>query len=267
MSDASSRAWRFYLDDMIGFLERVQIYTEGFDQSGFVTSGLNYDATLRNLELAGEAATHIPEEVRIAHPGVPWRQIIATRNRLIHGYLGVDKDGLQYPNPPNCLELVTDLDMYPEQLFVDPGNFPYTDLDCNHGSLRASHPHWQWDNKVSVLFRLTRVQYGQSIRVTNSFRCPINNTSAPSRATSMHPQGKAIDFNNRSNQSNWDIAIAASKFVSTERIFLYGATNSRTYETLAWLLQNNYSGTNIPDHFPKGYVRGHADVKEGFKPQ
>ncbi len=92
MSDASSRAWRFYLDDMIGFLERVQIYTEGFDQSGFVTSGLNYDATLRNLELAGEAATHIPEEVRIAHPGVPWRQIIATRNRLIHGYLGVDNE-------------------------------------------------------------------------------------------------------------------------------------------------------------------------------
>lgn len=61
MSDGPSRAWSFYLCDMIGFLERVLTYTEGFDQSRFVISGLNYDATLRNLELAGEAAVHIPQ--------------------------------------------------------------------------------------------------------------------------------------------------------------------------------------------------------------
>jgi uncharacterized protein with HEPN domain len=32
--------------------------------------------------------------VRQAHPDVPWRRIIATRNRLIHGYLGIDNDTL-----------------------------------------------------------------------------------------------------------------------------------------------------------------------------
>ena len=52
------REWRFYLDDMIGFAERVLVYTDGFDQAGFEASRLNYDATLRNLELIGEAATH-----------------------------------------------------------------------------------------------------------------------------------------------------------------------------------------------------------------
>ena len=57
-------------------------------------SGLNYDATLRNLELIGEAATHIPEAVRQAHPAIPWRMLVATRNRLIHGYLGIDNDTL-----------------------------------------------------------------------------------------------------------------------------------------------------------------------------
>ena len=55
-------------------------------------SALNYDATLRNLELIGEAATHIPEAVRSAQINIPWRMIIATRNRLIHGYLGIDND-------------------------------------------------------------------------------------------------------------------------------------------------------------------------------
>ena len=37
-------------------------------RSDFVASGLNYDATVRNLELIGEAATHVPDAVRAAHP-------------------------------------------------------------------------------------------------------------------------------------------------------------------------------------------------------
>jgi len=94
MSDASQREWRFYLDDMIDFAGKVLAYTEGLDQAGFVASRLTYDATLRNLELIGEAATHIPDDVRAAHPAIPWRMIIATRNRLIHGYLGIDDDTL-----------------------------------------------------------------------------------------------------------------------------------------------------------------------------
>lgn len=88
------REWRFYLDDMIGFAEKVIAYTGSFDQASFVNSGLNYDATGRNLELIGEAATHLPESVRLTHPQIPWRLIIATRNRLIHGYLGIDNDTL-----------------------------------------------------------------------------------------------------------------------------------------------------------------------------
>jgi uncharacterized protein with HEPN domain len=94
MSDAGQREWRFYLDDMIDFAGKVLSYTEGLDQAGFVASGLTYDATLRNLELIGEAATHIPDEVRTAHLEIPWRMIIATRNRLSHGYLGIDDDTL-----------------------------------------------------------------------------------------------------------------------------------------------------------------------------
>lgn len=87
-----NREWRFYLTDMIGFAEKILAYTEGLDQETFVSSGLNYDATLRNLALIGEAATRIPDTVRARHSEVPWRLIIATRNRLIHAYLGIDDD-------------------------------------------------------------------------------------------------------------------------------------------------------------------------------
>jgi uncharacterized protein with HEPN domain len=69
MSDSNAaREWRFYLDDMIGFAEKVIAYTDGLDQARFVASGLNYDATVRNLELIGEAATRIPDAVRAANP-------------------------------------------------------------------------------------------------------------------------------------------------------------------------------------------------------
>lgn len=53
-----------------------------------------FDATVRNLELIGEAAGRIPADVRQNAGDIPWRLIIATRNRLIHGYLGIDEDTL-----------------------------------------------------------------------------------------------------------------------------------------------------------------------------
>jgi uncharacterized protein with HEPN domain len=48
MSESGQREWRFYLGDMIEFAEKVVAYTGGFDQASFVTSSMNYDATVRN---------------------------------------------------------------------------------------------------------------------------------------------------------------------------------------------------------------------------
>jgi hypothetical protein len=62
----SEREYRFYLDDIISFAEKVLAYTAGMNQESFEASGLNYDATVRNLELMGEAATHIPPAIREA---------------------------------------------------------------------------------------------------------------------------------------------------------------------------------------------------------
>lgn len=93
-TDVPQRDWRLYVADMIDFSEKVLAYTKGFDQPRFEQSGLNYDATVRNLELIGEAATHIPQQVREFALHIEWRKIVAMRNRLIHGYLGIDNDTL-----------------------------------------------------------------------------------------------------------------------------------------------------------------------------
>ena len=49
-------------------------------------------AVVRLLEVLGEAAKNVSEEVRQSYPEIPWRQIGGTRDRLIHGYFDVDLD-------------------------------------------------------------------------------------------------------------------------------------------------------------------------------
>jgi uncharacterized protein with HEPN domain len=91
-SHLAARSWHFFLDDMGAFARDALSYTTGMDQAEFERNSLVFDATLRKLELIGEAARNVPEEVRGLAPGIPWRQIIATRNRIVHAYLGIDND-------------------------------------------------------------------------------------------------------------------------------------------------------------------------------
>ena len=88
-TEHEGREWRFYVQDMLEFGNRALQYTNGMDQDSFTENALIYDATLRNIELIGEAATHIPAWVREASPEIPWRDIIGVRNRVAHGYLHI----------------------------------------------------------------------------------------------------------------------------------------------------------------------------------
>ena len=63
---------------MLDFGEKVLVYTNGLDEDAFVADTLVYDATLRNIQLIGEAATHVPVKVREAHDDIPWRAIMAS---------------------------------------------------------------------------------------------------------------------------------------------------------------------------------------------
>jgi uncharacterized protein with HEPN domain len=92
MSNEKQREWHFYAQDMIEFSKKVLAYTSNMDQTSFLSNTTVYDATLRNLELIGEAAIHIPTAVRDFHNEIPWREIIGVRNRLAHGFLSIDDD-------------------------------------------------------------------------------------------------------------------------------------------------------------------------------
>jgi len=88
----SEDAWHFYLDDMSSFANDALNYSRGLSLAEFEQNSMAYDATLRKIELIGEAAGNIPVDIRALAPLIPWREIIATRNRVAHAYLGIDND-------------------------------------------------------------------------------------------------------------------------------------------------------------------------------
>lgn len=61
MSD--DRRWDFDIDDMIGFCKKILNYTREMDQKKFLDSSVVYDAVIKNIELIGEAASHIPDDI------------------------------------------------------------------------------------------------------------------------------------------------------------------------------------------------------------
>ena len=91
-SPSAERDVTLYLRDMVEFCDRAMAYTAGCTLPGLLADRMRYDAVLRNLELIGEAATHVPDDLRERAPDLPWRQVIGTRNRLAHAYLGIEPD-------------------------------------------------------------------------------------------------------------------------------------------------------------------------------
>jgi len=57
--------------------------------SDFITDERTYDAVLRNLEIIGEAAKNIPEDIQAKYGHVEWRAIAALRNIVAHAYFSV----------------------------------------------------------------------------------------------------------------------------------------------------------------------------------
>ena len=82
------------MENMIGFCEDVLKITEGISEAEFSADITINRSALHTIALIGEAAKHVPDAVRDAHPEVPWVSIIGTRNLIIHDYLGIDDDSV-----------------------------------------------------------------------------------------------------------------------------------------------------------------------------
>lgn len=86
----SKRDIGLYLQDIISSIQKIQKYSRGLSFDEFIKDGKTADAVIRNLEIIGEAACHIPESFQEDCGGIPWRQMKSMRHKVVHEYFGVD---------------------------------------------------------------------------------------------------------------------------------------------------------------------------------
>ena len=74
---------------MIEAIERIERYAARGRQA-FETDELLQTWVVHHIQIIGEAVRKLSDALRSAHPEIPWAQIIAMRNIVVHDYFGVD---------------------------------------------------------------------------------------------------------------------------------------------------------------------------------
>lgn len=71
-------------------ITEIENYIQDVDMDTFINNSMMFNATLRQLEIIGEAGNRLSEELLHKTPDIPWGRIIGLRNLVIHEYFGID---------------------------------------------------------------------------------------------------------------------------------------------------------------------------------
>ncbi|ATU08217.1 HepT-like ribonuclease domain-containing protein [Methanohalophilus portucalensis] len=84
------REYRLFLTDIVEAIDEIEDFTSGMDFTDFLNDRKTQKAVVKNIEIIGEAAKNVPDEIKASYPDIPWRVIVGMRDRLAHGYFGID---------------------------------------------------------------------------------------------------------------------------------------------------------------------------------
>ena len=84
------RDYRLFIKDILDAIEKIEEFVAGMSYEEFVGDDKTISAVIRKFEIIGEATKNIPDEIKEKYPTLPWKEMAGTRDRLIHGYFGVD---------------------------------------------------------------------------------------------------------------------------------------------------------------------------------
>ena len=81
-----------YFKDILDSIGKIRDYIGVSTYTEFIQDFKTVDAVIRNLEIIGEAAKNLPDEIHRVYPEVPWAEIIGMRNKVLHEYFGIDNE-------------------------------------------------------------------------------------------------------------------------------------------------------------------------------
>ncbi len=111
------REYADFLDDIVAAARKAQGFVVGLDFDAFSADEKSAFAVVRALEIIGEAAKHIPAEVRDANPEVPWRAMAGIRDKLIHDYTSVNLEIVWKSVTDDLPRIIPPIERMIQQLF------------------------------------------------------------------------------------------------------------------------------------------------------
>jgi uncharacterized protein with HEPN domain len=79
-----------FLRDILNAAGNIEAITAATSEGSFLSDEVLLAAVLHHVTVIGEAVNRLSLELRERHPEVPWQQIVAVRNRIVHAYFDLD---------------------------------------------------------------------------------------------------------------------------------------------------------------------------------
>jgi uncharacterized protein with HEPN domain len=86
------KRWQLRIEHIIEAIGKIQQYATGLSEDSFAGQSMAVDAVIRNFQVIGEAARHVPDEERARYPEIPWSLMQGMRHILVHDYYAVKLD-------------------------------------------------------------------------------------------------------------------------------------------------------------------------------
>lgn len=86
----NSRDYKDFLHDILDAINDIEIFIDDLSYTEFVKDRKTLNAVIRSIEVIGEATKNIPDRIKADYKDLPWKRMSGMRDKLIHGYFGVD---------------------------------------------------------------------------------------------------------------------------------------------------------------------------------
>ncbi len=84
------RDYKDYLQDMFDSINDIGFFTENMTFESFAKDRKTINATIRSIEVIGEATKKLPKSIKDKNSSIPWKKMAGMRDKMVHEYFGVD---------------------------------------------------------------------------------------------------------------------------------------------------------------------------------